>query len=60
VVRYDGVPRTQVDLSVPEEPLPYGWIHTDDGAVVVSEPEGSANWFPSTTTRRTRRLSPSS
>jgi aminopeptidase N len=46
VVRYDGVPRTQVDLSVPEEPLPYGWIHTDDGAVVVSEPEGSANWFP--------------
>jgi hypothetical protein len=30
VVRYDGVPRTQVDLSVPEEPLPYGWIHTDD------------------------------
>jgi aminopeptidase N len=46
VVRYDGVPRTQVDLSIPEEPLPYGWIHTDDGAVVVSEPEGSANWFP--------------
>jgi aminopeptidase N len=46
VVRYDGVPRTQVDLSVPDEPLPYGFIHTDDGAVVVSEPEGSANWFP--------------
>jgi len=46
VVRYDGVPRTQVDLSVPDEPLPYGWIHTDDGAVVASEPEGSANWFP--------------
>jgi hypothetical protein len=46
VVRYDGVPRTQIDLSVPEEPLPYGWIHTDDGSVVVSEPEGSANWFP--------------
>ena len=60
VVRYDGVPRTQIDLSVPEEPLPYGWIHTDDGAVVVSEPEGSANWFPSTTTRPTRRPSPSS
>jgi aminopeptidase N len=46
VVRYDGVPRTQIDLSIPEEPLPYGWIHTDDGADVVSEPEGSANWFP--------------
>jgi len=46
VVRYDGVPRTQIDLSIPDEPLPYGWIHTDDGAVVVSEPEGSANWFP--------------
>jgi aminopeptidase N len=46
VVRYDGVPRTQVDLSVPDEPLPYGFIHTDDGAVIVSEPEGSANWFP--------------
>ena len=24
-VRYDGVPRTQIDLSVPDEPLPYGW-----------------------------------
>ncbi|MGH3659860.1 MAG: hypothetical protein ACRDUA_24735, partial [Micromonosporaceae bacterium] len=46
VVRYDGVPRTQIDLSIPDEPLPYGWIHTDDGAVVVSEPEGSASWFP--------------
>jgi hypothetical protein len=46
VVRYDDVPRTQIDLSVPDEPLPYGWIQTDDGAVVVSEPEGSANWFP--------------
>jgi|GEM_PF-1179149 len=46
VVRYDGVPMTQIDLSIPEEPLPYGWIHTDDGADVVSEPEGSANWFP--------------
>jgi aminopeptidase N len=44
VVRYDGVPRTYVDPSAPD--LPYGWIHTDDGADVVSEPEGSANWFP--------------
>jgi hypothetical protein len=59
VVRYDGVPRTQVDLSVPEEPLPYGWIHTDDGAVVVSEPEGRPTGSPSTTTRPTRPPSPS-
>jgi aminopeptidase N len=44
VVRYDGVPRTFVDPSAPD--VPYGWIHTDDGSVVVSEPEGSANWFP--------------
>ena len=44
VVRYDGVPRTFVDPSAPD--VPYGWIHTDDGADVVSEPEGSANWFP--------------
>ena len=35
-----------MDLSIPEEPLPYGFIQTDDGADVVSEPEGSANWFP--------------
>jgi aminopeptidase N len=42
VVRYDGVPRTQFD----ELNHPYGWIHTDDGAVVAGEPEGAANWFP--------------
>jgi aminopeptidase N len=42
VVRYDGVPRTQFDLDND----PYGWIHTDDGAVVAGEPEGAINWFP--------------
>jgi aminopeptidase N len=43
IVRYDGVPRTQFD---PETNRPSGWIHTDDGAAVMGEPEGAANWFP--------------
>lgn len=43
IVRYDGVPRTQFD---PVTNNPHGWIHTDDGAAVMGEPEGAANWFP--------------
>lgn len=37
VVRYDGVP-TRVEGV--------GFIHTDDGAVVVGEPHVAATWFP--------------
>jgi aminopeptidase N len=42
LIRYDGVPRTQVDASNRR----YGWMPTDDGAVVAGEPEGAINWFP--------------
>ena len=38
VVRYDGVPRTLPDGS--------GFVHTDDGAVVIGEPDVAATWFP--------------
>ncbi len=38
VVRYDGVPQTLPDGS--------GFIHTDDGAVVIGEPDVAATWFP--------------
>ncbi|GAA4408357.1 hypothetical protein GCM10023168_25570 [Fodinibacter luteus] len=38
VVEYDGVPATLPDGS--------GFVHTDDGAVVIGEPEVAATWFP--------------
>jgi len=38
VVRYDGVPRTLPDGS--------GFIHTDDGSVIIGEPDVAATWFP--------------
>jgi aminopeptidase N len=38
VVRYDGVPRTLPDGS--------GFIHTDDGILVIGEPQVAATWFP--------------
>lgn len=38
VVRYDGVPETLEDGS--------GFIHTDDGALVIGEPHVAATWFP--------------
>jgi hypothetical protein len=38
VVRYDGVPTTLLDGS--------GFIHTDDGALVIGEPDVAATWFP--------------
>jgi hypothetical protein len=38
VVRYDGVPQTLPDGS--------GFIHTDDGALVIGEPDVAATWFP--------------
>ena len=38
VVRYDGVPETLLDGS--------GFIHTDDGALVIGQPDVAATWFP--------------
>ena len=38
VVRYDGVPETLPDGA--------GFIHTDDGVLVIGEPHVAATWFP--------------
>jgi Peptidase family M1 domain/Peptidase M1 N-terminal domain len=38
VIRYDGIPQTLPDGS--------GFIHTDDGAMVIGEPDVAATWFP--------------
>jgi aminopeptidase N len=42
VVEYGGTTTRPVDI---EDAL-YGWVTTRDGAMVVSEPDGSATWFP--------------
>lgn len=42
VVRYRGVPETVIDPDGAVD----GWIPTDDGALVLSEPQGSPSWFP--------------
>ena len=41
VVRYDGVPQTIHDQFGQS-----GFIHTDDGALVVGQPHVAATWFP--------------
>lgn len=41
-VRYEGTPRTLKDPDGAVE----GWLETDDGAVALGEPNGSAAWFP--------------
>ncbi len=38
VISYDGIPQTLSDGS--------GFIHTDDGALVIGEPHVAATWFP--------------
>src|SRR5664280_779246 len=42
VIRYDGVPQTIFDPQLGQE----GFIHTDDGAVVIGEPHVAATWYP--------------
>ncbi len=42
VVGYGGTTTRPLDI---EEAL-YGWVTTRDGAMVVSEPEGSMTWYP--------------
>lgn len=42
VVVYGGTTTRPTDI----EGALYGWVTTADGAMVVSEPDGSATWFP--------------
>jgi aminopeptidase N len=42
VVTYGGTTVRPTDI----EGALYGWVTTRDGAMVVSEPDGSATWFP--------------
>ncbi|MGK5168907.1 M1 family metallopeptidase [Geodermatophilus sp. CPCC 205761] len=42
VVTYSGVPATIQDPLIG----PSGFIHTDDGALVIGEPDVAATWFP--------------
>ncbi len=42
VVRYDGRPRNVIDPDGSKD----GWVKTDDGAFVASEPQGAPTWFP--------------
>jgi aminopeptidase N len=41
-VSYEGVPAVIIDPDGSSE----GWVHTDDGAFVVNEPQGSPGWYP--------------
>jgi lysophospholipase L1-like esterase len=41
-VEYAGVPPTIVDPDGTRE----GWVRTDDGALAVGEPQGTAAWIP--------------
>jgi aminopeptidase N len=41
-VHYGGVPRTLTDPDGSKE----GWYPTDDGAIAVGEPQGTAAWIP--------------
>jgi aminopeptidase N len=42
VVTYAGTPQAITDPDGSVE----GWVATDDGALVVDEPQGSPSWFP--------------
>jgi aminopeptidase N len=48
VVPYAGAPTTVIDPDGSSE----GWVFTDDGAVVVGEPQGSPGWYPANDTPR--------
>lgn len=41
VLRYDGLPRPLVGA----DGTPQGWLRTDDGALTMSEPLGTATWL---------------
>jgi aminopeptidase N len=42
VVGYSGKPKNAVDPDGSKD----GWVPTDDGAFVASEPQGAPTWFP--------------
>ena len=42
VVDYDGVPETLSDPSLGDS----GFFHTDDGSLVIGEPDVAATWYP--------------
>ncbi|HKE68090.1 MAG TPA: M1 family metallopeptidase [Nocardioidaceae bacterium] len=42
VVNYGGTTGVPGDI----EGVPYGWVTTRDGAMVVNEPDGAMTWFP--------------
>ncbi|MEV0351130.1 M1 family metallopeptidase [Nonomuraea sp. NPDC050680] len=44
-VTYDGIPQPLGGPIV--FGLPYGWIATEDGALVACEPNAASTWFPS-------------
>jgi aminopeptidase N len=41
-IRYSGVPETVIDPDGAVD----GWIPTADGAIALSEPQGTPSWFP--------------
>lgn len=41
-VDYNGTPQPLIDEDGSQD----GWIHTDDGAFVAGQPQGSMTWFP--------------
>jgi hypothetical protein len=60
VVRYDGVPRTQIDLSIPTSRCPTAGSAPTTARSWSASPRARPTGSPSTTTRPTRRPSPSS
>ncbi|WP_329521924.1 M1 family metallopeptidase [Spirillospora sp. NBC_01491] len=54
VVRYDGVPETLGGPIIFD--LPYGFLHTRDGATISSEPNGASTWFPANDNPRDKAL----
>ena len=42
VVDYGGTTGVPGDI----ESVPYGWVTTRDGAMVVNEPDGASTWYP--------------
>ena len=42
VVNYGGTTSVPSDI----EGVPYGWVTTRDGAMVVNEPDGAMTWYP--------------
>lgn len=46
VVEYSGVPVTFTIPITPGLEVESGFIHTDDGALVIGQPEVAAAWFP--------------